>query len=192
MRFHAQRRLHQRAAFPPDNLGLDLFSAEEQATVRSFLSAVWMSGAKTLADNAAGHAAALDADIKAHIAMFERGRAVEWMRAGERALDERDRRARARTSPSRSTRDALAAVRVRVQMRVKTTWYRGDRCNRGYHECLIYCLFLHDHRYDLVDQDTLLAFPSILPFHSPFLHICRLTHCRLCALLVCRFLSDNF
>ncbi|KAH8119694.1 hypothetical protein DFH11DRAFT_1874468 [Phellopilus nigrolimitatus] len=109
-------RPRARAAFPPDNPGLDLFSAEEQATVRSFLSADWMSGAKALADDAAGYAAAFDADIEAHIATFEHGRAVECMRAGERALpdriqalDERDCRARARMSPSRSTRDASAA-----------------------------------------------------------------------------------
>ncbi|KAH8113722.1 hypothetical protein DFH11DRAFT_1544928 [Phellopilus nigrolimitatus] len=64
------------------NPGLNVFSAEEQATICSFLSAVGMSEAEALADDGVGYSAALDADIEAHIAMSERRRVVERMWAG--------------------------------------------------------------------------------------------------------------
>ncbi|KAH8103631.1 hypothetical protein DFH11DRAFT_1749978 [Phellopilus nigrolimitatus] len=70
------------SASPPVNPGLNVFSAEEQATICSFLSTVGMSEAEALADDGVGYSAALDADIEAHIAMSERRRVVERMWAG--------------------------------------------------------------------------------------------------------------
>ncbi|KAH8104342.1 hypothetical protein DFH11DRAFT_1749257 [Phellopilus nigrolimitatus] len=96
------------SASPPANPGLKAFSAEEQATICSFLSAVGMSEAEALADDGAGYAAALDADIEANVATLERGRAVERLQA----LDVRDHWAH-----------ASAAIRVRVQIRLEMTWY---------------------------------------------------------------------
>ncbi|KAH8108891.1 hypothetical protein DFH11DRAFT_1818260 [Phellopilus nigrolimitatus] len=71
------------SAFPPAKPGLNVFSAEEQTTIRSFLSAVWMSEEEGLSEDGLGYAATLDADIEARIATLER------MRTGERALLDR-------------------------------------------------------------------------------------------------------
>ncbi|KAH8115543.1 hypothetical protein DFH11DRAFT_1725784 [Phellopilus nigrolimitatus] len=82
-----------------------------RATIRSFLSAVGMSAAEALADDGAGYAAALDEDIEAHrdVRAQAGGNAGGALPDRIQALEVRDRRARTRTSPSRSTRDASAA-----------------------------------------------------------------------------------
>ncbi|KAH8112518.1 hypothetical protein DFH11DRAFT_1879273 [Phellopilus nigrolimitatus] len=86
-------------------------------------SAVGMSVVEAPADDGAGYAAALDVDIEAHIATFER------MRAGERALPDRiqalepeDRDVDLQTSSSSSSRslDFLISLRMSLSDYAKT------------------------------------------------------------------------
>ncbi|KAH8105691.1 hypothetical protein DFH11DRAFT_1833931 [Phellopilus nigrolimitatus] len=113
-------------ASPPANPGLSVFSVEEQAIIRNFLSA-------------------------AHIETFERMWEEERALTDRtQTLKVRDRRARARMSLSRSKRDPSAAGSSSGADASEDDMVLGDRCNADAASALSIAS-LHDHRYDLAD-----------------------------------------